>query len=156
MKKLFKLCGILFLSALVVSYVFSTEYIVGKSLPGTYIRYSNKNYLTTERSYKKLIIKHLQGNEYRISSKVLEHNGKNKTLDIFDFKIDSVGLKVKRNSIEKYHLKGTITNIISNESIAFNDKLRVNSSCIISLIVSKNIIEIKLMELTKFSYIRKK
>lgn len=156
MKKIFKLCSILFLSGLVVSWIFSAEYTVGKFLPGTYIRYSNGKYLTTERSYKELMIKHLQGNKYRISYNDFEYNGKNKTPNIFDFKIDSINLKGKRDSIEKYHLSGTVTNIISNGATAFNDKFRVNSSGIISLTVSKNIIEVKLMELTKFSYIRKK
>lgn len=128
----------------------SDKDIVNKYLPGTYIRETvpknQANYY-----YKEITIKHLKGNEYRITcldpdeiyysldKKVIVTP---KTPDIFDIEISSIQLKQESDSIKQYYIKGFVTNIVSNGTTFSDAENGVNNTSMIDLIIGQNIIEL--------------
>lgn len=125
----------------------SNESTVKKYLPGNYSQL-NKEKKRTFGFYKKLDIKHLKGNVYRIScidrDDITYINGKRtkvvKTPDIFDFEISSVTLKQKSDSMEKYYIEGFVINVVQNgTTISYANS--INKSGAITLTVGKSEIE---------------
>ena len=143
MKKFFKLVCCTLLITLFISCGSSDESIVKKYLPGNY----KINSETGSRYFKELNIKHLKGNEYRISCIGNDSisgyiNGPSKTIvetpDIFDFEISSITLNQKSDSISKYYIKGFVTNVLENGStISYADN-GINYSGAIILTIGKN------------------
>lgn len=166
MKKSLKLCGALLLSTLLISCGSSDESTVKKYLPGTYTRILKKEDKRGVGNYsnKEVIIKHLKGNEYRITcldqddiyytldKKIIIEA---RTPDTFDFEISSITLNQKTDSIEKYYIKGIITNIVANGTSFSDADEGINGTSILNLTVGKNLIEVTLGG-NKISSIRKK
>ena len=155
MKKSLKLCGALLLSTLLISCGSSDEDTVKKYLPGTYTRILNKEDKRGVGNYsnKEITIKHLKGNEYRITcldqddiyytfdKKVVVEA---RTPDTFDFEISSITLNQKTDSVAKYYIKGIVTNIVSNGTSFSDADEGINSTSILDLIVGKNLVEVTL------------
>ena len=128
----------------------SDEDTVKKYLPGTYTRETvpknQANYY-----YKEITIKHLKGNEYRITcldpdeiyysldKKVIVTP---RTPDVFDIEISSIQLKQESDSIKQYYIKGFVSNIVSNGTTFSDVENGINNTSIINLIIGKNIVEL--------------
>lgn len=159
MRKSLKLCGALLLSTLLISCGSSDESTVKKYLPGTYTRELKKGEMVGFGYKKELTIKHLKGNEYRITcqghDKVFLGEVEVLTPDTFDFEISSIKLKQKSDSISQYSIQGFVTNVVvDGTTISYADE-GINSTGGITLIVGKNTVE-ALVWGDSFSSIRKK
>lgn len=164
MEKSLKLCGALLLSTLLISCGSSDEDTAKKYLPGTYTRQVEKEKRHKIRYYyKEIAIKHLKGNEYRITCLSqddisLKHGQeiiKNETPDTFDIEISSIQLNQDGDSIKEYYIKGFVTNIVSNgTSFSYADQ-GINKTTGMTLLIGKNTIEVT-MAGKHISSIRKK
>ena len=163
MKKGFKLLiGVMLLLSLISCN--SDESTVKKSLPGVYTRDIPKGEPIASGYDKEVIVKHLKGNEYRISctgnnSYSSNSNGEEfvetHTPDVFDFEISSVKVKQKSDSISEYSIQGFVTNVVENgTTISYADD-GINNDGGITLIIGKNTVEILIWG-NSFSSIRKK
>lgn len=147
MKKFFKLVCCTLLITLFISCGSSDESIVKKYLPGSYSRVHKKDSEIGFGYLKELNIKHLKGNEYRISCVGNDStsgyiNGPSKTEiktpDVFDFEISSITLNQKSDSISKYYIKGFVTNVIENGTTYSFANKGINYTGSITLIIGKN------------------
>lgn len=157
MKKNLKLCGALLISTLLVSCGSSEEKTIEKYLPGTYIKQHKKGESIGFGYHKEINIKNLKGKEYRITcigndstsydrdenSKIIEVKDI-RTPDVFDMEISSITLNQKSDSIEKYYIRGFVTNVISNGTTFSAADEGVNNSVSINLIVGKDTVEVNL------------
>lgn len=160
MKKSLKLFFGILLSVLFISCGSSDEKIVKKYLPGTYTRQHKEGESIGFGYNKELTIKHLKGNEYRITCLGNDRhysNGEVETLtpDTYDFEISSIELTQKSDSIAEYYIRGFVTEIIGNGTTISYADFKMNHSGGITLIVGKNIVEVKISG-TGLSSIRKK
>lgn len=165
MRKSLKLCGALLLSTLLISCGSSDEDTVKKYLPGTYIREIGKEKRNKIRYYyKDLTIKHLKGNEYRITC--LSQDDiyytldkeviiKNETPDTFDIEISSIQLNQESDSIKQYYIKGFVTNIVSNGTTFSYADQGINKTTGMTLLIGKNTVEVTIAG-KDISSIRKK
>lgn len=165
MKKSLKLCGALLLSTLLISCGSSDESTVKKYLPGTYIREIGKEKRNKSKYYyKELTIKHLKGNEYRITC--LSQDDiyytlnkeviiKNETPDTFDIEISSIQLNQESDSIKQYYIKGFVTNIVSNGTTFSYADQGINKTTGMTLLIGKNTVEVTIAG-KDISSIRKK
>lgn len=165
MRKSLKLCGALLLSTLLISCGSSDEDTVKKYLPGTYIREIGKEKRNKIRYYyKELTIKHLKGNEYRITC--LSQDDiyytldkeviiKNETPDTFDIEISSIQLNQESDSIKQYYIKGFVTNIVSNGTTFSYADQGINKTTGMTLLIGKNTVEVTIAG-KDISSIRKK
>lgn len=128
----------------------SDEDTVKKYLPGTYTRETvpknQANYY-----YKEITIKHLKGNEYRITcldpdeiyysldKKVIVTP---RTPDVFDMEISSIQLKQESDSIKQYYIKGFVSNIISNGTTFSYANQGINKTTGMTLVVAKDVVEL--------------
>jgi major membrane immunogen (membrane-anchored lipoprotein) len=144
MRKSLKLCGALLLSTLLISCGSSDEDTVKKYLPGTYTRHHKEGESIGFGYHKEITIKHLQGNEYRISC--ISNDKKNFTFtpDVFDFEISSINLNQKTDSVEKYFIKGIITNIVSDGTTFSAADNGINNTNILNFVIGKNTVEVNL------------
>ena len=137
----------------------SNDDIVKKYLPGTYTRELKKGELVGFGYNKELIIKHLKGNEYRITCQgndsITWGEVEVLTPDTFDFEISSINLKQKSDSISEYTIRGFVTNIITNGTTTSYADQGINYTGGITFIIGKNTIE-TLIWGNSFSSIRKK
>lgn len=166
MRKSLKLCGALLLSTLLISCGSSDESTVKKYLPGTYTRVLNKGDKRGVGNYsnKEISIKHLKGNEYRITcldqddiyytldKKVIVEA---RTPDTFDMEISSIQLNQESDSIKQYYIKGFVTNIVSNGTTFSYADQGVNKATGMTLLIGKNTIEVRIAG-KDISSIRKK
>ncbi|MGY0395029.1 hypothetical protein [Fusobacterium sp. SYSU M8A802] len=124
------------------------ESTVKKYLPGTYTRETEPK--NTAYYYKEITIKHLKGNEYRITcldpddisyidKKVVVTPS---TPDTFDIEISSIQLKQESNSIKQYYIKGFVTNIISNGTTFSYANQGINKTTGMTLVIAKDIVEL--------------
>ena len=136
----------------------SDEDTVNKYLPGTYTRINiDDKQPVAFGFYKELTIKHLKGNEYRITclDRDWHWNEEKPTPDTFDFEISSITLNEKSDSINKYYIKGIVTNIVHNgSSFSYADQ-GINYSGAITLTIGKNEVEAQISGVG-LSSIRKK
>lgn len=136
----------------------SNEDIVNKYLPGTYTRIDIDDKQSVAFGfYKELTIKHLKGNEYRITclDRDWYWNEEKPTPDTFDFEISSITLNEKSDSVSKYYIKGIVTNIVNNgSSFSYADQ-GINYSGAITLTVGKSDVEAQISGVG-LSSIRKK
>ena len=137
----------------------SDEDTVKKYLPGTYTRELKKGELVGFGYNKELTIKHLKGNEYRITCQgndsIVWGEVEVLTPDTFDFEISSIKLKQKSDSISEYTIQGFVTNIVTNgTTISYADQ-GINYKGGITFIIGKNTVE-TLIWGNSFSSIRKK
>ncbi|MGY0395371.1 MULTISPECIES: hypothetical protein [unclassified Fusobacterium] len=125
----------------------SDESTVKKYLPGNYTIVHKKDSEIGFGYLKELDIKHLKGNEYRISCVGNDStsgyiNGPSKTIvktpDIFDFEISSITLNQKSDSVSKYYIKGFVTNVIENGTTYSFANKGVNYTGSIILTIGKN------------------
>lgn len=126
----------------------SDESTVKKYLPGTYTRETESK--NTAYYYKEITVKHLKGNEYRITcldpddisyidKKVVVTPS---TPDTFDIEISSIQLKQESNSIKQYYIKGFVTNIMSNGTTFSYANQGINKTTGMTLVVAKDIVEL--------------
>lgn len=136
----------------------SDEDTIKKYLPGTYTRIDiDDKQPVAFGFYKELTIKHLKGNEYRITclDRDWYWNEEKPTPDTFDFEISSITLNEKSDSINKYYIKGIVTNIVHNgSSFSYADQ-GINYSGAITLTIGKNEVEAQISGVG-LSSIRKK
>jgi len=112
MRKLLKIAIFTLLTILFISCGNSGENEVKKSLPGTYTEQVKEGEPIGFEYFKEIIIKHLKGNEYRIIS-CIGHD-REATQDICDIEISFIELKEKSDSVQKYYIKGIVTNIVTD------------------------------------------
>lgn len=123
----------------------SNEDIVKKYLPGTYTRLNIDDKKPVAFGfYKELTIKHLKGNEYRITclDRDWYWNEEKPTPDTFDFEISSVTLKQESDSIKSYKIQGFVSNVVNNGSTYSYADSGINESGGIDFIVGKNEVEV--------------
>ncbi len=123
----------------------SDEDIVKKYLPGTYTRLNIDDKKPVAFGfYKELTIKHLKGNEYRITclDRDWYWNEEKPTPDTFDFEISSVTLKQESDSIKSYKIQGFVSNVVNNGSTYSYADSGINESGGIDFIVGKNEVEV--------------
>ena len=165
MKKSLKLCGALLLSTLLISCGSSDESTVKKYLPGTYIREIGKEKRNKSKYYyKELTIKHLKGNEYRITclsqddiyytldKKIIE---KVETPDIFDFEISSIEVNEKSDSVSEYYIWGFVINVVEDGTTFSYANQGINEKIGLKLLIGKNTVEVTIAG-KHFSSIREK
>lgn len=149
MKKSLKLFFGILLSVLFISCGSSDEKIVKKYLPGTYTRQHKEGESIGFGYNKELTIKHLKGNEYRVTcvrNDRYSSSGKIKTStpDTYDFEISSITLSEKTDSVSKYFIEGIVTNVVENGTSFSDADEGVNESTILDLIIGKNVVEVTL------------
>ncbi|WP_300356921.1 hypothetical protein [Fusobacterium sp.] len=150
MKKFFKLVCCTLLATLFISCGSSDESIVKKYLPGTYTQ--KQDLKSNFGYYTEYSVKHLKGNEYRIScvsnDTVYRNNDGSikerieKTPDVFDFEISSITLNQKSDSISKYYIKGFVTNVIENGTTYSSANKGINNTGAITLTIGKNEVQV--------------
>ena len=159
MKKSLKLIFGILLSVLFISCGSSDEKTVKKYLPGTYTRELKKGEMVGFGYDKKLTIKHLKKNEYRITCQgndtLVWGEVRELTPDTFDFEISSIKLKQKSDSISEYSIQGFVTNVVEDGTTVSYAEDGVNSTGGITLIIGKNTVEVTIAG-KHFSSIREK
>ncbi|MCF0171911.1 MAG: hypothetical protein HUJ87_15575 [Fusobacterium varium] len=140
MRKLLKIAIFTLLTILFISCGNSDENEVKKYLPGTYTRQVKEGEPIGFGYFKEITIKPLKGNEYRISC--IGHD-KEATQDVYDIEISFIELKEKSDSVQKYYIKGIVTNIVTDGKWTISSAdFGVNESEIINLIIGKDIVEV--------------
>lgn len=155
MRKLLKIAIFTLLTILFISCGNSDENEVKKYLPGTYTRQVKEGEPIGFGYFKEITIKPLKGNEYRISCIGNDWYGEIKTVDIFDMEISSIKLHEKSDSIQKYYIKGIVTNVVIDGTTSSYADEGINYSGAIELIIGKNNVEILIIG-NSISSVRKK
>ena len=160
MKKSIKIFFGILLAILFISCGSSNESVIEKYLPGTYTRQHKEGEDIGFGYNKELTIKHLKGNEYRITCIGNDRHyssGKIEVLtpDTYDFEISSIELEQKSDSISEYYIRGFVTNVIEDGTTYSYADSGVNKDGAITLVIGKDIVEAKIAGKT-LSSIREK